>query len=82
MNQSDSQRYDVALVLQNALAEIGIDVEVAGVTSDELYSYQFGNILDANGVRDYDMLVATWGADYPDPAANLDPLSEHFSRWV
>ena len=74
VNQSDSQRYDVALVLQNALAEIGIDVEVAGVTSDELYSYQFGNILDANGVRYYDMLVATWGADYPDPAANLDPL--------
>lgn len=74
VNQSDSQRYDVALVLQNALAEIGIDVEVAGVTSDELYAYQFGNVLDENGVRDYDMLVATWGADYPDPAANLDPL--------
>ena len=74
VSQADSQRYDVALVVQNALAEIGIDVEVVGVTSDELYSYQFGNVLDANGVRDYDMLVATWGADYPDPAANLDPL--------
>ena len=74
VSQADSQRYDVALVVQSALAEIGIDVEVVGVTSDELYSYQFGNVLDADGVRDYDMLVATWGADYPDPAANLDPL--------
>lgn len=74
VSQADSQRYDVALVLQNALAEIGINVNVKGVTSDELYSYQFGNILDKDGVRDYDMLVATWGADYPDPAANLDPL--------
>lgn len=74
VSQADSQRYDVALVVQNALKEIGIEVDVVGVTSDELYSYQFGNVLDENGVRDYDMLVATWGADYPDPAANLDPL--------
>lgn len=74
VSQADSQRYDVAMVVQNALKEIGINAEITGVTSDELYSYQFGNMLDANGVRDYDMLVATWGADYPDPAANLDPL--------
>lgn len=32
------------------------------------------NILDADGIRDYDCLVTTWGADYPDPSANLDPL--------
>lgn len=28
----------------------------------------------ANGIRDYGCLVTTWGADYPDPSANLDPL--------
>lgn len=28
----------------------------------------------ANGIRDYDCLVTTWGADYPYPSANLDPL--------
>ena len=74
VSQADSQRYDVALVLQQNLKEIGIDVEVVAVTSDELYSYQFGNILDSDGVRDYDILVATWGADYPDPSGNLNPL--------
>lgn len=74
VSQADSQRYDVALVLQQSLSQIGIDVEVVSVTSDELYSYQFGNILDKDGVRDYDMLVATWGADYPDPSGNLYPL--------
>lgn len=74
VSQADSQRYDVALVLQQALSQIGIEVEVVSVTSDELYSYQFGNILDKDGVRDYDMLVATWGADYPDPSGNLYPL--------
>lgn len=27
-----------------------------------------------NGIRDYDCLVTTWGAVYPNPSANLDPL--------
>lgn len=74
VSQASSQRYDVALVVQQSLAEVGIDVEVVTVTSDEFYTYQFGNVLDSGGVRDYDMLVATWGSDYPDPAGNLNPL--------
>ena len=74
VSSADSQRRDMALVVQQALAEIGIDVEIVAVTSDELYTYQFGNVLDSNGVRDYDMLIGTWGSDYPDPAGNLDPL--------
>lgn len=74
VSSADSQRRDMALVVQQVLAEIGIDVEIVAVTSDELYTYQFGNVLDNNGVRDYDMLIGTWGSDYPDPAGNLDPL--------
>lgn len=38
----------------------------------DLGSYM--NWFFANGTRDYDCLVTTWGADYPDPSANLDPL--------
>lgn len=38
----------------------------------DLGSYM--NWFFANGIRDYDCLVTTWGADYPDPSANLDPL--------
>ena len=33
-------------------------------------------ILDANGLRDYDMLMAGWEADYPDPSGNLLPLCQ------
>ena len=38
----------------------------------DLGSYM--NWFFANGIRDYGCLVTTWGADYPDPSANLDPL--------
>lgn len=38
----------------------------------DLDSYM--NWFFANGIRDYDCLVTTLGADYPDPSANLDPL--------
>ncbi len=74
VSQAASQRYDVALVIQEALKELNINAEIQTVTSDEFYTYQFGNVLDENGIRDYDALVATWGADYPDPSANLTPL--------
>lgn len=35
---------------------------------------RFRLLFFANGIRDYDCLVTTWGADYPNPSANLDPL--------
>lgn len=74
VSQSRSQAYDVALVVQQNLKELNIDAQIISLTQDEVYAYQFGEILDANGIRDYDCLVTTWGADYPDPSANLDPL--------
>lgn len=74
VSQSRSQAYDVALVVQQNLKELNINAEIVTLTQDEVYAYQFGEILDSNGIRDYDCLVTTWGADYPDPSANLDPL--------
>ena len=44
------------------------------VSTDEHTAYQFGEKLDANGLRDYDMIMAGWEADYPDPSGNLTPL--------
>ena len=64
----------MALVVQQNLKALNINAEIVTLTQDEVYAYQFGNILDAEGIRDYDCLVTTWGADYPDPSANLDPL--------
>ena len=74
VSQARSQAYDVALVIQQNLKALNINAEIVTLTQDEVYAYQFGNILDADGIRDYDCLVTTWGADYPDPSANLDPL--------
>ncbi|MBR2258809.1 MAG: ABC transporter substrate-binding protein [Blautia sp.] len=70
----NSLRYSMALYIQEALKEIGIDVELERVSADEHTAYQFGEIFDADGYRDYDMIMAGWEADYPDLAANIEPL--------
>ena len=80
--QASTVRYNVALVLQQMLKAININVEVISVTMDEFFSYMFGEEFDAYGVRDYDMMVAPWGSDYPDPSGNLDPLYASASMGV
>ncbi|MCL1808327.1 MAG: ABC transporter substrate-binding protein [Clostridiales bacterium] len=72
--QDDTLHYNVALVVQEMLKAIDIEVSVHAVGWDEFFAYMFGEEWDENGVRDYDMLVALWGSDYPDPSGNLDPL--------
>lgn len=70
----DTMRNSVALAMQSNLAEVGIKMNVSKVSTDEHTRYQFGEVLDANGLRDYDMIMAGWEADYPDPSGNLTPL--------
>ena len=70
----NSLRYSIALYIQEALKEIGIDVELVKVSADEHTAYQFGNIFDEEGKRDYDMIMAGWEADYPDMSGNIEPL--------
>ena len=72
----NSLRNTIALAIQEQLAEIGVTVTINKVSTDEHTAYQFGEILDANGVRDYDMIMAGWEADYPDPSGNLMPLCQ------
>ncbi len=69
-----SLRYSICLYIQQALAELNIDVELVMVSMDEHTAYQMGQILDEEGNRDYDMLIGGWGADYPDMAGNIEPL--------
>ena len=64
----------IALAIQADLAAVGINVTINKVSTDEHTAYQFGDILDADGLRDYDMIMAGWEADYPDPSGNLTPL--------
>lgn len=70
----NSLRYAIALYLQEALKEININVELVKVSADEHTAYQFGEIYDEEGFRDYDMIMAGWEADYPDMAGNIEPL--------
>ncbi len=70
----DSMRYSMALAIQEYLKELNINVELVKVSADEHTSYQFGGVFDADGNRDYDMIMAGWEADYPDVASNIEPL--------
>ena len=49
-------------------------MEIVRVSADEHTAYQFGNILDADGNPDFDMIIAGWESDYPDIAGNIEPL--------
>ncbi|MCI2105957.1 MAG: ABC transporter substrate-binding protein [Intestinimonas sp.] len=64
----------IALAIQNDLAQVGINLTINKVSTDEHTAYQFGDVLDDNGLRDYDMILAGWEADFPDPSGNLTPL--------
>jgi peptide/nickel transport system substrate-binding protein len=61
-----------ALFLQEALKPLNINVEIRKMSGDEQDTYQMGGVMDANGYRDYDMLIGGWEADYPDLNGNIE----------
>jgi peptide/nickel transport system substrate-binding protein len=64
----------VALVLQQALAPLGITASIERLSNDELVSLNFGAGIDANGIRPYDIGLFEWYSDFPDPSGVLVPL--------
>jgi peptide/nickel transport system substrate-binding protein len=68
VTDSNSFRINTAQALQQNLKAIGIDLEIEKVTDQELTTRQ------NSGKRDYDVIMGGWGADYPDPAANIQPF--------
>jgi peptide/nickel transport system substrate-binding protein len=75
LSVDESSLYNsVALFLQQSLAEIGIKVNINKGSNDEVISLQFGSNLDANGNRPYDIIIAEWAADFPDPSGVVTPL--------
>jgi peptide/nickel transport system substrate-binding protein len=64
----------VALVLQQALAQIGITASIEKRSNDEIVSLQFGSGINAQGVRPYDISIFEWSSDFPDPSGVLVPL--------
>jgi peptide/nickel transport system substrate-binding protein len=72
---NQSARYnDIALFLQESLKPLNIDIEIIKVSGEEHDNYYFGGILDANGKRDYDALIGSWWADFPDIGGNIEPI--------
>ena len=49
------------------MAKLGITIEARKVTYQESVALQFGEH------NDYDLMVGTWGSDFPDPSGNLRP---------
>jgi peptide/nickel transport system substrate-binding protein len=61
-----------ALYIQESLKALNINVNIKRMSGDEQDTYQMGGVLDANGKRDYDMLIGGWEADYPDLNGNIE----------
>jgi len=61
-----------ALYIQESLKALNINVNIRKMSGDEQDTYQMGGVLDANGKRDYDMLIGGWEADYPDLNGNIE----------
>ena len=61
-----------ALYIQESLKALNINVSIKKMSGDEQDTYQMGGVLDANGKRDYDMLIGGWEADYPDLNGNIE----------
>ncbi|MDR2700977.1 MAG: ABC transporter substrate-binding protein [Spirochaetaceae bacterium] len=61
-----------ALYIQESLKALNINVNIRRMSGDEQDTYQMGGVLDADGKRDYDMLIGGWEADYPDLNGNIE----------
>ncbi|MDR3165964.1 MAG: ABC transporter substrate-binding protein [Synergistaceae bacterium] len=71
---NQNPRYnDIGLYLQENLKPLGINIEILKVTGEEHDEYYFGNILDADGKRGYDLLVGSWWPNN-DVGGILEPL--------
>ncbi len=51
----------------DSMGKLGIEIKARKVTYQENVALQFGEH------NDYDILVASWGSDFPDPSGNLRP---------
>ena len=51
----------------DAMGKVGITIKARKVTYQEAVALQFGEH------NDYDIIVGSWGSDFPDPSGNLRP---------
>jgi len=51
----------------DAMGKLGVEIKARKVTYQESVALQFGEH------NDFDIIVASWGSDFPDPSGNLRP---------
>jgi len=68
VTDGDPIRLNACLELKESVAQLGINLEIEKVSREELTTRLMG------GERNYDMITGNFGADFPDPSANLVPL--------
>lgn len=64
----------IALVLQQSLKELNINLEIQKYPFNDFTSYAYGYKLDKDKKRDYDIIAWNWLSDWPDPAGYMVPL--------
>lgn len=74
MTEGDTLKLNTALALQAAVKPLGINLEIEKVTTEEANTRAF------SGERDYDLMMQTWGADFPDAVGNLQPVFHSNNR--
>jgi peptide/nickel transport system substrate-binding protein len=80
---NQSARYnDIALFVQESLKPLNINIEIVKVSGEEHDNYYFGAVLDKDGKRDYDSLIGSWWADFPDIGGNIEPIYQEGSTNV
>ncbi|WP_052404739.1 ABC transporter substrate-binding protein [Bacillus rubiinfantis] len=74
LTDSDTLNLNSALAIQAAAKQIGVNLKIEKVTNEELNTRAF------SGKRDYDIIMTSWGADFPDPVGNLQPVFHSNNR--
>ncbi|WP_391204153.1 ABC transporter substrate-binding protein [Psychrobacillus sp. L4] len=74
LTEGNTLKLNTALALQAAVKPLGINLEIEKATSEEVNTRAF------SGERDYDILMQSWGADFPDPVGNLQPVFHSNNR--
>jgi peptide/nickel transport system substrate-binding protein len=63
-----------AQFIKESLAPLGINVNVIPVNVDDSYPFLMGKKIDANGKRDYDLIISDTAAVYPDMTNIIENL--------
>ena len=71
MVDEQNMNVSIALALQSALKEIGINVNIEKVSQDELINCEFGGDINPDGTRNFEMGLFEWESDYSDMSGNV-----------